>query len=431
MDKVLQSQLSKLRNPNSPLSPDGNFVVEAREKIISEIKLNLPEKEERKPFQQFMRAWELFAPKKVALMARPALTLFLVALMSVSGWIATVSASYNSLPGDVLYGVKLAKEKTEISMAGLVGANEKKVELLGNAAKTRAYETKALIEKNQLEKVNETLDSLQNTMNEAKESINDVGDNHPENIKDVAVQLANTTGEIVNTLDEALANVSADTTTNSESAGIVNQIVGTQKMAAVKSMEAIGVVVEKQQSGEINLSDSDVQNMVITAIDQVTTDSGAANVMAEKVGSTDSMMTVSTTTLEVNSSTPVSTTTAILQSLGSVVQCSENCTTSTIEGQVSVSDTVNKANDAIKVEMDSAKQMAVNGQPLEALEKAKQVNMVSLDIKEAMVKAMTVLPVAPAEVASTTIVATTTTSTATSTVSDKPAVVSSTDVKKE
>lgn len=54
---------------------------------------------------------------------RPALITFLIIGVISTGWIASVSASMNSLPGDTLYSLKIATERAQLVMAA--GANNK------------------------------------------------------------------------------------------------------------------------------------------------------------------------------------------------------------------------------------------------------------------------------------------------------------------
>ena len=42
---------------------------------------------------------------------RPMATLLIIAMVATSGWIATVDASYNAIPGEWLYPAKRATEK--------------------------------------------------------------------------------------------------------------------------------------------------------------------------------------------------------------------------------------------------------------------------------------------------------------------------------
>ena len=56
------------------------------------------------------KASSIFVPRQLVAAARMTLTFVLIGSVAVSGWIASVSASQNSLPGEALYVVDLATD---------------------------------------------------------------------------------------------------------------------------------------------------------------------------------------------------------------------------------------------------------------------------------------------------------------------------------
>ena len=386
MDSTFRAQLKSLKTQHVGLTPDHFWVAQTKEKLLKQIS---GEKKINTVLEsKLLAGWQIFFPARFTAFARPAFAVMLIVFTSVAGWGATVSASY-SIPGDKLYGVKLATEKTQIAMANLVGAKEKKAQLLGQSAKNRAYETKALIEQNKMDKVDESLVSLKDSINQAQESLKDVSNNQPDSTKEVATQMTITTVEVVNTLNQVLVNLpSVNSATSTETVQLVGKIVNAQQEVSNKNIEAVGLVVEKQQKGEINLTNDETQKLVIEAISQ-TTDAMSPAVSTDKLENTSAgavLTSVQNIIITTNTMSMASTSTIdnLSEAMGG---CKTNCAVNNAAGSVSGSTVVQKVNDAIKVEVDTAKQMAQGGQLLEALQVAKQVSEVSGEIKQAVVMA--------------------------------------------
>ena len=110
----------------------------------------------------------IFLPARLLLFARTGISLVLIGMLAVGGWIASVSASQDSLPGEPLYGVKLAAEKTEIIVATVIGSAENqaatnlkhaavKVEEIHNAKSSAQAAVSIQSLKEKIESTNKTL----------------------------------------------------------------------------------------------------------------------------------------------------------------------------------------------------------------------------------------------------------------------------------
>jgi len=332
--KHLRQQLRSLKINNSDLSPDGFWVKETRNKLMEYV-AKKENAEKVSGWEKMLAGTRIFFTSQFNAYARPAVAAIVVVFLSVAGWGASVSASY-SLPGDTLYGVKLAKEKTQIAVAGLTGQKEKKAALLVTAAKTRATETKALVEQSRLDQVESTLNSLKETVAEANASLKDVAKDNPEKAVNMVQEVAGTTGVILETLNSAMAGIPTST---ASSTGMVS--------AVAQITDAVRTTVEQKQ--------------------EQTEDGSTFN---------DTKITVSTT---ITTATVANTTTTAPVSSTPMVEITTTPTTTTVGGAI-----------------DVAQKMADGGKLSEAIDMAKQT---LVKIKETETVELVVPETAPSSTA--------------------------------
>jgi hypothetical protein len=174
----------------------------------------------------------------------------------------------------------------------------------------------------------------------------------------VAGDFTNATTEIMGTLEEVLTDMSDNYELNE--LGLAEKIVDAQKDVSHKQIEAVGLVVEKKQSGESSISDEETQDLVFKTIVKMTKDVEISGTSTNKI-----MNDVSTVTLTASGTVKV---------------------TSSTESVADVKIQVEKANETIQGEMENAIQLAGDGQLLEALEKVKQVNDINSEIRQVVAK---------------------------------------------
>ncbi|MFA5813654.1 MAG: DUF5667 domain-containing protein, partial [Patescibacteria group bacterium] len=329
-------------------------------------------------------AFRIFIPEKFNRAFRPVFTTFLVVVVSVVGWTASVGASYNSLPGDTLYGVKLATERTQVAVASLTGGPEKKAEALNNVAKTRAYEAKELVSQNRLDHVGKTLSSLQKTVEKASESMQDVKENDPGKATTVANSITETAESISQTLDEAM-----DKVDNSE---IIGKISETKQDVTGKGIEAVGLVVdlaqEQKENGEQGgITQEKVEELVKKTIDNLSNHAEKAVAAAKEMGLVleDSKQRTASATTTVSSTLAVSTTAT---SSLAAPKDDKIVTGGNLDKNGESAAIAKAANDAVTVDLETAKKLVQGGQLSEALAKAKEINSgasaITKDAKQTM-----------------------------------------------
>lgn len=143
----MQTTRAKLRELQKAetIQPDLAWAQKNRARLMSQIgnTVIVPEKvswsartEEVKYIFGNAGAWRL---------AKPVLAGLLVAVLTTGGWIASVSASFNSLPGDRLWSIKRAAQNTEVAVKSLVASDSEKAQLHLSLAKNRTEDIKRAV----------------------------------------------------------------------------------------------------------------------------------------------------------------------------------------------------------------------------------------------------------------------------------------------
>lgn len=157
MREVIE-QLKQLRASENQVNPGSDWVAENRARLLAQIGNTVARAEHNKNGREDFayRLRETFFVIKTTPAMRvfkPALTALVVAIVAMSGWIASVSASFNSIPGDKLWTVKRAAQKTEMAVKSIVASEQEKAELHLRLAKNRAEDIKKAVQKSVAEKL--------------------------------------------------------------------------------------------------------------------------------------------------------------------------------------------------------------------------------------------------------------------------------------
>src|SRR3989338_9340797 len=146
MSSELIEQLKRLRH--NEVNPSEEWARRTKQLLKAQISNTVPAVAKAKK-QVFENVWETMAavlPSSfVYKVVRPVAVFIMVIMVGASGWIATVDASYNALPGDWLYTTKRATEKTQVAIAAAVGDKTGETKLHSEFAKRRALEAKKMV----------------------------------------------------------------------------------------------------------------------------------------------------------------------------------------------------------------------------------------------------------------------------------------------
>lgn len=130
MRNPIVEQLTKLKHERAGGSPDAQWLVSTKETLMMQIG-NTVGAERRTGFRAFAESLRVFFPENFAkAMAIPMAVLLLVAGTGV-GSSAVVAAAHDTLPGHILYNVKLAAESLNLRLTGKSERTERRVEIAG------------------------------------------------------------------------------------------------------------------------------------------------------------------------------------------------------------------------------------------------------------------------------------------------------------
>ena len=193
MNRELIKNLKNLKN-DGRLNPDRAWLARNREEVLDCVRRQSENQKAARPnfLEVLSEGLHVFVSGRVLGLARTGLTVFLIGILAVGGWIASVSASYSSLPGEILYGVKIAAEKTELIMASVIGSKEDEVTTILKHASTRVDEYQR---SKSAEQSSEAIESLKKKIESTQESLDDASQSTSKTAVAVARVVEKKTGE--------------------------------------------------------------------------------------------------------------------------------------------------------------------------------------------------------------------------------------------
>ena len=142
-NKELINSLKQLKTLNDAGAPRPEFLTRNKEILLMQIKNN--GKEERvkiTPVYVWQAVQSIMPDSVFNFVVKPVLTAMAIFGIVFGGWAATVSASYNSLPGDTLYTVKIMAENAQVSFT----SKSNEVPLRAEFAARRLEEMRKILE---------------------------------------------------------------------------------------------------------------------------------------------------------------------------------------------------------------------------------------------------------------------------------------------
>lgn len=243
--------LKQLNNLQAKIKPDQKWLKSNREILSAQIKAQTT------AVKANQTVWAvIFDNQVLKAFVKPAASFAAVLLLILCSWIATVSATKNSLPGDFLYSLKLTTERVQVNLAM---DNEKKTNLELEFAERRLDE---------VQKVSET-DSDKNKKNvdvalkKFEENLNNVKSNLAKLEKtdtSTAVKVANILDEKAKVYVNMLMQHKVDEPQLADNTA--------QAITASKSTgdKALAVIVNELQQGQSDIKPEDVTSKVTAKI---------------------------------------------------------------------------------------------------------------------------------------------------------------------
>lgn len=263
MYRDLKEQLKSLKH--SAVSPAPTWLEKNRAFLLSQIRNTVSEPVKSVPLNNFWNGLSMVMPRALVFnVVRPVVVLLIVSIVATSGWVASVDAAYNTLPGDWLYPAKRMAEKTQVTVAAIMGAKNTEVKLHSEFAKRRATETKQIINgadpkkqeraaqsvidlKKEIVNVNTSLDAI---------NIAKADQSAAATVKDVKQD----TEQVKNVLQEVKTNLITSTSTADKSvSAAVSEAKDMAKDTAVKAVE---VMVSKHLNGDNSVSQEEVKQVI-------------------------------------------------------------------------------------------------------------------------------------------------------------------------
>jgi len=238
--------------------PRSEWLAGNRQILLMQIKNTIGREECRHTAPLLNRAWQfldVFLPARaVYYFVRPAFIGCLVISMVFGGWVTGVSASYNSLPGDVLYPVKIATEAVQTTLA----PNKKEeIKLRVEFAARRAEEVKTITKgtaPGKEKKVATAVKNLKSNLETVKSGLDEMKKDSPLQVVDVAKAVSAQTAEIEKKLDQSKTGP-----VTAESKEQVKQATAAAEEAGVKAVE---VIVAKHVEDKNSVSSAEVASVV-------------------------------------------------------------------------------------------------------------------------------------------------------------------------
>lgn len=258
-NKDLVKSLKQLKNLGSAGAPAGDFVKKNRDILLMQIKNSSGETQTSYGIKYAWNVFESVMPANTfKFVIRPVMTAVLFFGIVFGGWAATVSASYNSLPGDKLYSVKRITEKAQLSLTSKKNKPSLQTELAGRRLEE-------IIKITETETINNKEERTKKAVQEFKEQVRDV----KTTLEDLETE-ANAGGES-NTVVEAAKLVDRKTTEYSDTLLKVTETVSEDVKKDVEEatdavddagIKAVEVIVKKQEEGAVDMSDEEVTSKV-------------------------------------------------------------------------------------------------------------------------------------------------------------------------
>lgn len=353
MDKVIQ-QLKDLRS----IKPRADWMKNNRDLLLNQIQI-----QETSPQPFVSRLWcfvKTFAPTGLLnFMARPIGVITMVCVVVLGSGGLTVSASRSSLPGNILYPVKLTSEKVQV---GLTVNADKKTELQISHTEERLSEIEKILNSNeQIEDKNKKIEIATNNL---KDNVNRV-----QQSLDKAKNVIGENDEIARTIttvklvDQKMVEMSQKIK-DSQKDFNYSQLAMKNLTDAQQAMDGVGVkvaeiILNKYQQTGSNVSTLEVKETIEKQIQNMEDKIVAIREM-EKLTAVNTVVND-----EINSE-----------------MVNENSAVATTEAEQSVSSELNT--EEIKKILAEANELLNQGDMLAALEKVKQTTGLTFQVEQAI-----------------------------------------------
>lgn len=340
MSRDIIQQLKNLKQ--GEVSPREEWLKKNREILLSQIRNTVPAEVQPGAMEKIWLGMSIFLPKKVVFdFVRPLSILLVVAIVGTSGWIATVDASYQSLPGDLLYPAKRVVEKTQVIAAAVTGNKKSTTKLHSEFAKRRATELKQIVKDPKKQgKATQAVVDLKTEIKNVNNSLEEIKNNSTDKGQaETAKDISKSAEQIKITLKEVKDDLATGTSTESK---ILSKDVSEVKdMAKDTAVNAVDIMVTKHLEGDTTVTKEEVKAVLDKTIQTTVTEIAAGQ--QNMVGVNTVVTAVKEAVKTENQNSNTTSTQAEQQLLDKVTDQTQAATMKTQEASVSLDKTVSEA----------------------------------------------------------------------------------------
>ena len=370
MSRDIIEKIKKIKTHSGQVNPDHVWVTKNREQMMMQVKNTVPETKPKFNMEMIWQGIGVLVPSKVVYnFVRPVAVFSLIAVVVTSGWIASVSATQDSLPGDIGYGVKMATEKTQEIVVKITSAEDKEAAMHMEFASRRAEEVKKVsADKNDMEapaKAKVAVDKMEKSIQAANENIKNVAETQLEKVVSVSKDVAERSKEIKESLKKAEEDNQEVDVENAKK--ITNEI----------NLTALENVVQKKQEGKIDISEEEIMGLLSDQIEIIIGDADFVKEKAEKVNREAVDEETAKTSVSVAEDVEEdSVEVLIVEGEVNVEENKEDVfVTTTVEQMIEKTNkTVEESNEKTEKDLTEAKSLVENNQLLEAMQMIREVS---------------------------------------------------------
>lgn len=271
MSSELTKRLQSLRSIERRIKPDAAWVKATRATILMQVGNTLPTQQASRMESVNQAVQHFFVANILGVIRKPVMAIVSIVAVVAGGSMMSVSAAERSLPGDFLYGLKLATEQAQLA---LTTSREEKLKLKTEFTSRRVSELTqvAATAKSQDraggDRVKQVAEILKSDLSTIKEQLGDVRQNASPEVSAAAAKLVDQkTNEVITALQQTKADISPDAKA---------AVTEAQSAAADASVKAIEVLVERHQESNDIVPVQDVTDAIqnhATAVASATQDS--------------------------------------------------------------------------------------------------------------------------------------------------------------
>lgn len=270
MPRDIVTQLQALRHER--LNPDPVWLKANRALLLAQIKNTVAVDDTRAPdgWENIWSRLSIFLPRQVVYnVVRPLAVLTVAILVGTSGWIASVDAAYDALPGDgVAYYLKRSFEKTQVAVVSLIGDQTARTKVHLKLAVSRASEVKKILARHSASE-EEKQNNVSATVADFKQEINAVNKNidasgsAAQTLKEVATDVK----QIKAVLQDAKNALPASSTPE-----LAEELKSAKDLAKDVSVKAVEGLVNKHLAGDQSVSTAEITLVVSSTLQSVAND---------------------------------------------------------------------------------------------------------------------------------------------------------------